>query len=344
MNKIKNILLVAVLLAARPVLAGDISASWTGGLAPGQVAQAAVAPVSAPVPGAQQTFVSEPYLAFEDAAAARVVCLEAVTAAGYIVNSSFIDRGADGRCRFTVVFSGAATGLSRYQGWPYQFRSDAEAAMDRTAESLRRTGAVVLEAAVTQEQGKLPAFSVSYIRKPAADAHAELPVIGYQGVSHTWSSQAAADLQACIASLRAVGVEVLEYDIVSGWSFVVRFAGFGQTHKLVSGRYAAKSEAEAALAAKKLSLGEAKNAVIEGQVTKDDGSYTYMVVYFTPEPGKSGEVKIKACRLTDMQKDTCVYKCGDGSVIERPMQQPDPFNENLPYIPCPQLIFPFGKA
>ncbi|MBI4350333.1 MAG: hypothetical protein HY550_02735 [Elusimicrobia bacterium] len=55
---------------------------------------------------------------------------------------------------------------------------------------------------------------------------------------------------------------------------------------------------------------------------------------------RSAEEKIKACRLTGYEKDLCVYKCNDGSVLKQPMQRPDPW-EQWPVILCPQFVFPF---
>lgn len=54
--------------------------------------------------------------------------------------------------------------------------------------------------------------------------------------------------------------------------------------------------------------------------------------------------RLKACWLKEIKRDICVYKCSGGSTLEQPMQRPDPFSYDTPYIPCPQLVFPFGKA
>lgn len=54
----------------------------------------------------------------------------------------------------------------------------------------------------------------------------------------------------------------------------------------------------------------------------------------------AADKKIKSCWLKDMEKDTCIYKCSDGSAHTQPIQRPSPWSDQ-PVIACPQLVFPF---
>ncbi|MFH2204061.1 MAG: hypothetical protein ABIJ96_13155 [Elusimicrobiota bacterium] len=47
-----------------------------------------------------------------------------------------------------------------------------------------------------------------------------------------------------------------------------------------------------------------------------------------------------ACWFKTVEKDQCVYTCGDGSTYKQPVREPDPWNDT-PTIPCPQLVIPF---
>jgi len=47
------------------------------------------------------------------------------------------------------------------------------------------------------------------------------------------------------------------------------------------------------------------------------------------------------CFLSGMEKDQCVYKCRDGSMTRRPMDEPDPFGDGLPTVACPQVLLQF---
>lgn len=53
-----------------------------------------------------------------------------------------------------------------------------------------------------------------------------------------------------------------------------------------------------------------------------------------------GAERVKACWFKTIEKDTCVYKCNDGSAHTRPITAQDSFVD-LPNIACPQLVFPF---
>lgn len=60
-----------------------------------------------------------------------------------------------------------------------------------------------------------------------------------------------------------------------------------------------------------------------------------------PEPA-AVEKKAKACWIKKMKDSTCSYKCSDGSLFDEPMFN-YPTGDMVPLLPCPPVIFQFGK-
>lgn len=81
--------------------------------------------------------------------------------------------------------------------------------------------------------------------------------------------------------------------------------------------------------------------VVTHEVASYEGGYYYVIGYFQGSRSADRAAKaMKVCWFKTMDKDTCVYKCKDGSEHTQPMQRPNPWDQQ-PVMPCPQLVFPF---
>lgn len=58
--------------------------------------------------------------------------------------------------------------------------------------------------------------------------------------------------------------------------------------------------------------------------------------------GKARDKFLKICFIREIKDNNCVYKCSGGTEYSRPIERPAPgFEEPLPSVVCPQVLFPF---
>lgn len=144
--------------------------------------------------------------------------------------------------------------------------------------------------------------------------------------------------------LRSAGAEIVDSRVLAdskaGYNFAVSFRSEREMIVVPGASYKGRLTAFERMFDEAGRLEERGDYVIIGEVFPSGSGHSYVISYLVGDGPVRSVKRIKACMFKEIKKDTCVYKCIDGSTHTQPVQRPNPW-DNEPVIPCPQFVFPF---
>ncbi|OGR52676.1 MAG: hypothetical protein A2049_05935 [Elusimicrobia bacterium GWA2_62_23] len=254
--------------------------------------------------------------------------------------------------RYEVSFN-AAQPLVTEPSPSYQNELDAYERMFDAAARLEGRGATVVFQEVRRDGYDSYSFSIGFF--PGSSDKGITVNIGKEQAFNSYGSyategQARVQMDNVVKSLNALkGTKVLDYRTVKNslisYSFEVKFRSL-QTLGVYrhDGVFRTEDEAAEAMVGMAESLEASKKNTVALEVTREGfNKYSFTVAYLSLEINipfptlKAGEKT--ACFFNDMQGNTCVYKCTNGTTYTMPAQRPNPADEFQ--VACPQFVFPF---